>query len=59
MKHRIYEATYYYIERDFEEMDIQDIENNDANGICWVKVGCLSHLELNSHCKKLLDKFLN
>lgn len=35
-------AVYYYLEMDTCEVDIQDnIEDNDANGITWIKMTCL------------------
>ena len=38
-------STFYYIKHDEIEVEVQNsIENNDANGIGWIKVDCLKNL---------------
>jgi ADP-ribose pyrophosphatase YjhB (NUDIX family) len=64
-KYMIDRTTYYYLERPMEPLRLQTQENNDANGITWIKTSCIvkmfrnKSIDLNSHCKKLLAKFLN
>jgi 8-oxo-dGTP pyrophosphatase MutT (NUDIX family) len=46
---------YLTVIRDTRKSD--DVHNNDATGISWIKVSCLRKLNtlvLNSHCKKIL-----
>jgi 8-oxo-dGTP pyrophosphatase MutT (NUDIX family) len=61
-------AMYYYLERKAEPVHIQGYlghEDNDANGITWIKLSCLEecirsgHIILNQHCKLVLKKFMN
>ena len=58
-------AIYYYMEMDWENVEIQDdLKENDANGITWIKVDCLKqcisngNIVLNHHCKLLFSHFL-
>lgn len=58
-------AVYYYLEMPTCEVCIQNsIEDNDANGITWIKVDCLSdaiengNIVLNNHTKILFHRFL-
>lgn len=58
-------AMYYYVERKSEIVHIQTgQEDNDANGITWIKLSCLEdciksgHIILNQHCKLVLKKFM-
>lgn len=58
-------AIYYYTERKMEPVHIQmEQEDNDANGITWIKLSCLEeciksgHIILNQHCKMVLKKFI-
>lgn len=59
-------AVYYYLEKSFVEVSIQneDKEDNDANGISWIKTECLEKciadgkIILNHHCKVVFKKFL-
>lgn len=61
-------AWYYYTERKSCDVDVQLNENheqNDANGITWIKIDCLKqliekgHIVLNQHCKKIFKRFMN
>jgi len=59
-------AIYYYVERKQESVHIQTgMEDNDANGIGWIKLDCLEdciksgHIVLNQHCRILLKKFMD
>jgi 8-oxo-dGTP pyrophosphatase MutT (NUDIX family) len=37
-------AVYYYLEMDTCDIDVQeDMEDNDANGITWIKLDCLQN----------------
>lgn len=68
IKYRIDRATYFYIEQDStdpnSESYISNIVDNDASGVTWVNTKCLMDMfylhgfDLNSHCKKLLQKIL-
>ena len=42
-------VKYYYIttEEDYSDIGIHDDINNDANGICWIKLSCLKDLLVN------------
>lgn len=59
-------AIYYYTEIPTCKIQVQDtIDNNDANGITWIKLDCLQQeildgrIVLNHHVKILFLKFLN
>jgi ADP-ribose pyrophosphatase YjhB (NUDIX family) len=59
-------AIYFYVERKESEVNVQDhIYNNDANGICWIKLSCLEdcikngNMDISKHCKLIFKKFLN
>ena len=59
-------AMYFYLEMDVVPVDVQtQIDDNDANGITWIKVECLiecvrnGHIVLNRHCKLVFRHFLN
>jgi len=55
-------ATYFYIELEEKNTQIQEFENNDASGITWIKLDCLkkmlseNKIKINKHCKVLLRK---
>ena len=58
-------AVYYYAEIKFTPVTIQTgQEDNDANGITWIKIDCLEQMIksgqiiLNQHCKIAFKKFL-
>ena len=57
-------AIYYYLEMDSKDVNIQDsIEDNDANGITWIKMDCLErcilngNIVLNHHAKIVFYRF--
>lgn len=57
--------VYFYAQMDETEVTIQhSIENNDANGIGWIKPECLlkaindESMAVNSHCLILIKRFL-
>ena len=59
-------AVYSYLEMDSCDIKVQDnIEDNDANGITWIKVSCLENaiidgnIVLNHYAKIVFWKFLN
>lgn len=59
-------AIFYYIEMDACDIKVQDsIENNDANGITWIKISCLEqciingNIVLNHYAKLVFSYFLN
>jgi ADP-ribose pyrophosphatase YjhB (NUDIX family) len=58
-------ATYYYIEMKCCDINLQQQEENDANGITWIGIDCLKGLILsgnimiNNHTRILFKKFLN
>jgi len=59
-------AVYFYLERSVCPISIQnDIEDNDANGITWIKIDCLEEtikggkIVLNQHCKIVFERFMN
>jgi 8-oxo-dGTP pyrophosphatase MutT (NUDIX family) len=59
-------AIYYYLEKDTCDIKVQEtIENNDANGITWIKIDCLEELikngniVLNHYAKIVFYKILN
>jgi 8-oxo-dGTP pyrophosphatase MutT (NUDIX family) len=58
-KFRIDRATYFYIETSSSPdiMPIPNGINNDASGITWIGVDCLDNMNLNSHCKKLIQRY--
>lgn len=68
MKFKIDRATYYYLEKDSSQFEnvssLTNILDNDASGISWINTDCLvelnqyNRIDLNSHCKKLLQKIL-
>ena len=56
-------AIYYYLEMDTCDINVQDsIEDNDANGITWIKLNCLcnaitdGNIVLNHYAKIVLNK---
>ena len=58
-------AIYYYLERKTTLVEIQThIEDNDVNGITWIKTECLDecissgNIILNQHCKIVFKRFL-
>ena len=58
-------AIYYYLERKTTLVEIQThIEDNDVNGITWIKNECLDeciesgNIILNQHCKIVFKRFL-
>jgi len=58
-------ATYFYLEMPECSVEVQtQIENNDANGIGWIKTDCLDKLikdrkiMLNQHCRVVIQRFL-
>ena len=59
-------AVYFYLEMDTCSVDVQeDVEDNDANGLTWIKLDCLKdcisngHIVLNQHCKIVFHRFMN
>lgn len=59
-------AIYFYIEKNECEVNVQiDMIDNDANGIGWIKLECLSRsiengeLNLSKHGHIVFKKFLN
>lgn len=57
-------ALYYYAELKTTEVDPENKEENDVNGITWIKIDCLAkmikdgNMILNQDCKLLFRKFL-
>lgn len=57
-------AIYYYTEYKTCSVSIQKSEDNDANGITWIKIDCLEefiksgNIVLNQHCKIAFEKFI-
>lgn len=58
-------AIYFYLEMDAQDLDVQNsIDDNDANGITWMKVKCLENaisdgnIVLNHYAKIVFYKFL-
>lgn len=58
-------AIYYYMEMDTCTINVQDsIEDNDANGVTWIKLDCLKNaildgnIVLNHYAKIVFNKFL-
>ena len=58
-RYRIDKAVYFYIEMDSESGNFEppDMEDNDATGITWIRRSCVGGLDLNSHAKKLINRF--
>jgi len=59
-------ALYYYAELPSDKISVSnETEDNDADGITWIKVDCLQEcvesgkMVLNQHCRILLKRFLN
>lgn len=59
-------ALYYYSEMKTSDVFIQtDYEDNDANGITWIKMDCLAEcieaglISLNQHSRLIFKKFLD
>lgn len=59
-------GIFYYLEMDACDIEVQDsIENNDANGITWIKIQCLEqsiidgNIVLNHYAKLVFSHFLN
>jgi ADP-ribose pyrophosphatase YjhB (NUDIX family) len=59
-------STYYYMEMSVCDVNIQKTDkSNDANGITWIKVGCLEqaiengNIVLNHYAKIIFDRFLH
>lgn len=59
-------CTYFYIEKSCCDVSVQNNpNNNDANGITWIKIDCLrncllnGNIDINSHTRILLKKFLD
>lgn len=66
-KYVIDRSTYFYLEKSSIQYPCDIIVNdvdNDATGIGWIHPDCIMHayimgkMDLNSHCKKLLLRFL-
>jgi len=57
-------CTYFYLEMDYKPVSIQRTEGNDANGIVWIRISCLTEcinqgkMKLNYHTKIAFNKFL-
>ena len=58
-------AIYYYIEMKECDIEVQNsIEDNDANGVTWIKPDCLEKLIkngnilLSQHCRIVFSYFL-
>ena len=58
-------AIYFYLEMPKCEVTVQDhVDDNDANGIGWVKLDCLEDflktdaVSVNKHCRAMCQKFL-
>lgn len=59
-------CKYFYTEKDSCDVFVQNNpNNNDANGISWIKIDCLKkfitngNIEINSHTRLLIKKFLD
>ena len=56
-------SIYYYLEKKACRVDIQDLTENDANGITWIKLDCLEEciesgkIVLNQHAKIVFKRF--
>lgn len=58
-------AIYYYVEMDYRDINVQSQhDDNDANGITWIKLSCLKDIiyngdiYLNHYCKIVIKYFL-
>lgn len=57
-------AVYYYVEKSVCPVKVQNMMNNDANGIGWINIDCLKeliadgHIVLNHHAKIVFKRFL-
>lgn len=58
-------STYFYLEHDVCNVTIKDcIEDNDANGITWIRPECLETLIMNGnitlthHCRIVFQRFM-
>lgn len=59
-------CKYFYVEKDTCDVYVQNNpNNNDANGITWIKIQCLykcilnGNIDINSHTRLLIKNFLN
>lgn len=58
-------ATYYFVEMDEIDLEIQDKTDNDVNSLGWIKTSCLinfikkDEIRMNKHFKIVLNRFLN
>jgi len=63
---RLDRGHYFYLELDSTKFpaSIQDSDENDANGVMWIRSQCLQELihtqnyKINAHCRKLLHRHL-
>jgi ADP-ribose pyrophosphatase YjhB (NUDIX family) len=57
--------TYFFIEIEQSEVEVQESEGNDANGITWIKLECLKKeinngkITLNKSSNLVLDYFIS
>ena len=57
-------SYYYYVEMGETVVKVQDVEDNDANGIGWFNIDCLKNLcnnktlRINRHTQMAIKKFL-
>ena len=58
-------ALYFYMEMPEEAVSVQNnVPNNDANGVGWIKLDCLQacvengNMSLNHHCQVVLNRFV-
>lgn len=57
--------TYFFVEIEQSEVNVQQSEGNDANGITWIKLDCLRDeitkgtISLNKSSKIVLEHFLS
>jgi hypothetical protein len=59
-------CKYFYIEKSFCDVFVQNNpNNNDANGITWIKIDCLKNcltngnIDINSHTRIVIKQFLD
>lgn len=58
-------AIYYYTEMKTGFVNVQCQTDNDANGICWIKLSCLEDcinsgmISLNQHARLVFKKFID
>jgi hypothetical protein len=58
-------AIYYYTEMKSGDVNVQCQADNDANGICWIKINCLEDsinsgmISLNQHARVVFKKFID